>query len=75
MRRIVLGDDQEAGRVFVEAVNDPGPFDAADPGQAFSAMGNQRVDQGTGLVSGRRMDHETRRLVDDEQVVVFVDDR
>ena len=43
----------------------PAVLGAAGPGQ-------QGVDEGVGGMAGSRMDDETRRLVDDEQVVVLV---
>ena len=53
----------------------PGRRHAADAGQAVAAMGDQRVDQRAGRVAGGRMHHEARRLVDDDDLVVLVDDR
>ena len=37
-------------------------------------MGDQRVDQRTGLVAGGRMHHQAPRLVDDDDVVILIDD-
>ena len=74
VRRVVLGDDQEPGRVLVEPVHDARPPDAADPGKAFAAMRDQRVDQRAGLVPGAGMHDEPGRLVDDDEVVVLEDD-
>ena len=74
MGAVGLGDDHQAGRVLVEAVDDAGPAHAADAGQARAAMGDQRVDQGAGAVARRGMDDEAARLVDDDDVVVLVDD-
>ena len=45
MRRIRLGDHHKAGRVLVETVDDAGPPDPADAGEALAAMGDQRIDQ------------------------------
>ncbi len=72
---IVLGDHQQAARVAVEAMDDPGPAHAGDPA-VFGAAGpaEQGVDERPRRVSSRRMDDEPGRLVDDEQVVVLVDD-
>ncbi len=64
----------QPGRVLVEAVHDAGPADAADPRQAVAAMTQQGVHQGAAEVSGSRMHHEARRLVDDDQVFVLEDD-
>ena len=69
-----LGDDQQAGGVLVEPVDDAGPPDPADPRQAGAAMGDQRVDQRAVRMARRRMDDEAGRLVDDDQVLVLEDD-
>ncbi len=71
---IVLGDHHQPGGVLVEAVDDARPLDAADTGKTFAAMRDQRVDQRAGGMSGGRVDDQAARLVDDDQVVVFVDD-
>ena len=71
---VVLGDDQEAARVLVEAVHDAGPLHAADARQARPAVGDQGVHQGAGRIAGGRMHHQASGLVDDDHVVVLVDD-
>ena len=72
--QIVLGNHQQAARVAVQSVDDPG---AHHPGDAAvrRVAGQQGVHQSAARVARRRMDHEPGRLVDDEHVVVFVDDR
>ena len=45
VRGIVFRNDQQARRVFVEAVHDTRPLDPPDTGQAIAAMRDQRVDQ------------------------------
>jgi hypothetical protein len=74
VRLVGLGDDQQAARVLVEAVDDAGPAHAADAREAVAAMGDERVDQRAGPVAGGRMDDEARRLVDDDEVRVLEDD-
>ena len=76
LRRVVLGDHQQAARVAVEPVDDAGPRDPGDAAVLRSTRpGQQRVHERVAVVmAGRRMDDETGRLVDDEQVVVLVDD-
>src|SRR4029453_980803 len=73
-RAVALGDPREAAGILVEGMYDAGPLDAADARQAGAAMGDQRVDQGAGWVACGRMDHQASRLVDHDQVGVFVDD-
>jgi hypothetical protein len=64
------GDDQQAGGVAVEPVHDPGSLRFP----ARRAVRQHAVDERAGLVTPRRMNDDTRRLVDDEQMLVLVDD-
>ena len=70
---LVLGDDQEARRVAVEAVDDAGPVFAGQRGKPIE-MKLEGVDQGAAPVSSGRMGDHSGRLVDDGQILVFVDD-
>ena len=63
------GDDEQPRRVPVEAVDDPRPFRLLP---ALDVVGEQPVDERSLRMAGRRMDDETGRLVDDEQVLVLV---
>ena len=54
-------------------MNDAGALHAADAGQAFAAMADQRIDQRPRRVSRRRMHDEPGRLVDDEEMGVLED--
>ncbi len=74
MGAVVLGHHHQAGGVLVEPMNDAGPLDAADPGQAVAAMGDQRVDQRAAGMPRRRVHDEARRLVEHDQRIVLVDD-
>ena len=74
MRAVVLRRHHQPGGVLIEPVHNAGPADAADPGKARAAMGDQRVDQGPALVARGRVHHKVSRLVDDDDVVVLVDD-
>src|ERR1700730_8002723 len=69
-----LGHDQETARVLVEAVHDAGAFLAANAGEGWAAMSNQRIDQRARPVAGGGMDDEPGGLVDDEELVVLVHD-
>ena len=70
---VVLGDDDQAGRVFVQAMDDAGALDAADAGQV-AAVGEQGVDQRARLGPRRGVDDQALGLVDDDEVGVLVDD-
>ena len=71
---VVLRRHQEPGRILVEPVHDARALDAADPGQARAAMGDQRIHQRAGLMARGRMHHEAPWLVDDDDVVILIDD-
>jgi hypothetical protein len=70
---VALRHHHHAAGVLVEAVDDAGAQLAADAGQ-IGAVGEQGVDQGAARVSGRRMDDQAGRLVDDDQVRILVED-
>ena len=73
MDALVLGDDQEAGRVAIEAVDDPGPILAGERREPVEVE-LERVDQRAAPVSPRGVRDHSRRLVDDGQMLVVVDD-
>ena len=73
VRRVVLGDDDEAGRVTVETVHDTRPQDTADAGQVGDVM-QQRIHEGTRIVAGRGVNDEAGRLVYDQQIGILVHD-
>ena len=73
MDALVLGDDQEAGRVAIEPVDDSGPVFAGKRGKPIEVE-LERVDQRAPPVSPRRMGDHSGRLVDDRQMLVVVDD-
>src|SRR5438105_1004455 len=70
-----LGNDEEPARVLVETMHDARPAHSADPGEAGTAMRQQRVNQGALWIARRGMHHQAGRLVDDDQVLVLETDR
>ncbi len=74
MRTVVLRHDDQAAGVLVESVDDAGAAHAADAGQAGTAMGDEGIDEGAAGMAWGRMDHQPRRLVDDDEVVILVSD-
>ena len=70
MRLLRARDDHQARRVAVEAVDDPGSVGVA----AGDVPREQAVHERAGRVSGRGMDDEACRLVDDDEVLVLVGD-
>src|SRR5215813_2370665 len=61
--RVVLGDDEAAGGLLVEAVDDARPEHAADAGQPRDVV-EERVDERSSRVAGGGMDDETGGLVE-----------
>ena len=73
MRLVVLGHHHQSGGVLVEPVHDARPPFAADAGEAFAAMGDERIDQRAGPMPGGGMNNEATGFVDDDDVVVLID--
>jgi hypothetical protein len=73
MRGIVLGHQQHAAGIAVEAVDDAGPQLAAQRGERLEAI-KQRVDQRAGVHSRARVNHHAGGLVDGYEIVVFIED-
>ena len=74
VRDVGLGDDQQARRVLVDAVDDARPRDPADPGQRSAAMVEQSVDQGPVEIPRGGVHDQPCGLVDDQQMLVLEDD-
>ncbi len=68
-----FGDHHDSGRVFVKSVDDARALDAPNSRQILTVM-EESVDQGAGGVSSSRMNDETGRFVDQQEILVFVDD-
>ena len=68
-----LGHHHETGGVLVEAVDDPRARHTADPRQVVAVV-KQGVDERAAGVPGRRVDDQTGRFVDHQQLGVLVDD-
>ena len=74
MRGVVLRGHHQSRRILVEPMYDAGAAHAADAGQTGAAMGDQGVDQCSGLVARGGVHDKSLRLVDDDEVLVLVDD-
>ena len=74
VRKVVLGRDNEAGRVLIDAVDDAGALFPADAGQGVAAVGQQRVDERAVRVAGGRVDDKPLGLIDDDHVRVLIAD-
>ena len=67
---VVFGDDKTAARFFVEAMNDAGTLFPADSRQGRAVI-QERVNQSVFSMTSARMDDKSRRLINDDQVVIF----
>lgn len=65
-----LGHDQQTGRILVQTMHDPG----ARERRQIRGMTEQGILQGPIAMSGGRMDHQPRRLVDDQDLLVLEED-
>jgi hypothetical protein len=73
VRRVVLGDDHQAGRPAIESMHDPRSLLAPDPAEIVDVM-EKRIDERSARMSGGRMHHHAGRLVDDDEILVLVED-
>ena len=74
MRRVVLGGNDQTARVAVDAVHDARAQRAADAGKACAAVVEQRVDERAVRMPRRGVHDQSRRLIDNDHVLVLVYD-
>src|SRR6516225_3925229 len=66
-----LGDNHKPAGVLVETMDDTGPANPADPGEAHATVADQRVDECSVRISWRWVDNHACRLVDDNQMCIL----
>ena len=71
---IGLGDDEKAGGILVDAVDDAGAEASADAGEGLAAVVEEGVYQRSRRGARRRMHDEPGGLVDDDDIGILVDD-
>lgn len=74
VRLVMLRYHKAAACVFVESMHNPRSHLSSDPAQCLT-MKQKRIDQRPGLHPGSRMNGESSRLIDDQEVVVLVKHR
>ena len=74
MGKVVLGYDHDAAGFLVEAMHNARSLDTPDARQCVTTMVDQCVDERTGPITIPRMHDEPCRLVDDNEVSVFIED-
>ena len=67
-----FGDDHHAACVLVKAVDDAGALLATNAGQAVAAMRQQGINERLVRIAGGRMDNQPRRLIQHNQMCVFI---
>ena len=72
MRGIVFRDDKKPGCFFIQPMHDAGALDTADAGKFIAAIGKQRIDERAVMIAGAGMHDHAGRLIDDDDVLVFV---
>ena len=70
----MLSHDQQPGGIFIDAVNDARSQDTIDAGQGVCPGVHQPVDQCVILMSGSGVNHQTLRLIDDDDILILIDD-
>ena len=71
VRFIGFRNDDAAARFFIQSMDNSRPFFAADSGKLRKVM-QQRIDQRVLAVAGAGMNDQARRLVDYDQVFIFI---
>jgi hypothetical protein len=71
---ICFGDDEQPRGILVKPVDNAGAADSAYPRQAIAAVGDQRVDERSRSMAGGGVDYQSRRLVDNDQMRILIDD-
>jgi hypothetical protein len=70
MGYIVFGDNKTAARLFVETMDDAWSLFPADSRQGRAVI-QERVNQSVFAMTSARVDDKSRRLINDDQVVIF----
>lgn len=73
VRHVVLRRDEASGSILIQPVNNAGA-ERMTAGREFPAVGQQCVDESMRRIADCGMDDETRGLVHDNQLTVFVKD-
>ena len=65
-----FGDNHQAGRILIQPMHNTGPGNLAE----HRVIGQQPIEQGALPVAGRRMHHQTGRLIDHQNMGIFISD-
>ena len=74
MRRIILGNDEQSGCVFVEPVDNPGARRVVDSGERVAVV-EEGIDQRACIVPAGGVNDHPRGFIHDQKMIVFKEDR
>ena len=74
MRHIIFAGHQRSRRVHIDPVYDSRPHGAVNAGQFKAAVVHQSIDQRLAIVPGRWMHDHLLRLIDNDDILVFIED-
>ena len=74
MGAVALRHDDQAARVLVQPMHNPGAFYTTDARETVAAMSYQCVHERSGGLSGAGVDGQTGRFVDYEEALILKDD-
>ena len=73
MGGIIFTDDDGAGRILIDSVDDSGAQHAVDAGKLSPTVIQYGVDKGMAVMPGCRMDDHILWLVDNQNVAVLIE--
>ena len=73
MGRVRFGHNDDPRGIFIKTVDQTGPCPAADSGEIMT-MGEEGMDQGSGVMTGRGVHHQTGRFVQDNDRRILIQD-
>lgn len=74
MGGICFGHKQDPTGFFIKAMNNSGPCDATDSREVTGAMVEKSMDESTGIVTGRGMNHDSGGFVQSQKVFILKKD-
>ena len=72
MGGVIFTDDDGAGRILIDSVDDSGAQNAVDAGEISAAVIQNRIDQCSAAVACRRMYDHPLWLIDDQKIIILV---
>jgi hypothetical protein len=70
---IVFSDDHHTGSALIQSVNNPRPQNTIDTSEIMTMI-EKSIDQGTRRVPISRMNNHSRRLIDDDDGGILIED-